>query len=199
MSGLFVGDKSRFAIESYIAQPFERLSQRALGYFLVHVGGQVYGVRSPQATLLACSFDAVNRRLAHRGTHVASFGMEESAKNMVNCVHAALYEDEPAEGQFWGMSQESLGDELAAHEIILAPDGDAAFDDGSHVLQFDQGERVRLVAFKNSSDAASGTDSLADVTMDAAEFYQILEDWRDRFELAWRSALNEQEEKQRTI
>lgn len=87
------------------------------------------------------------------------------------------------------MSAEGLSDELAAHEIILAPDGDAAFDDGSQILHFDQGERVRLVAFKNSSDVAAGTDALVDVKMGAAEFYQILESWRDQFELTWHRAL----------
>lgn len=189
MSSLLIGDKSRFAIESYIAQPFERLSQRALGYFIVYVGGQVYGIQAPEATLLACSFDAVNRRLARRGTHIASFDTDASMEKLVDSVHKALYEDCSPELQFWGMSAEGLSDELNAHEIILAPDGDAAFDDGSQILQFDQGERVRLVAFKNSSDVVTGTDALVDVKMDAAEFYQILESWRDQFELTWHRAL----------
>ena len=32
--------------------------------------------------------------------------------------------------------------------LVSAPDGDEAFDDGSYVLQFDVGDRVRLIAFK---------------------------------------------------
>jgi hypothetical protein len=189
MSIILIGDKSRFAIESCITQSFERLSQRALGYFVVYVGGEIYGVQAPDATLLACSFDAVNRRLARRGTHITSFDKNESLDKLVQSVHAALYEDCSPAMQFWGMSAEELSDELRAYEIILAPDGDAAFDDGSHVLQFDQGEFVRLVAFKNSSDFSSSTYSLVDVKMDTSEFYQVLENWRDKFELAWRKSL----------
>lgn len=189
MSILLVGDKSRFAIESYLAQPFERLSQRALGYFIVHICGRVYGVQSPEATLLACSFDAVTRRLTRRGTHIAPFATGESAQELVHAVQTALYEDTRPDVRFWGMSAEGLSDELTAQEIVLAPDGDAAFDDGSHILQFDQGDQVRLVAFQNSSDAAWNGDSLTDLTMDAAEFYRVLESWLHQFELAWHIAL----------
>lgn len=189
MNSIIVGDKSRFAIESYVTEYFERLSQRALGYFVIYIGGKVYGNRSAGATLLACSFDAVNRRLARRGTHIVSFGMEESVEKLVYCVHAALYEDCSPQMRFWNLSPEHFYDEIIAHEIILAPDGDAAFDDGSHILQFDQGNFVRLVAFKNSSDVTSGTDCLVDVKMNATEFYQVLENWHKQFELAWRKNL----------
>lgn len=190
MSRLFVGDPAKFAIESYIGQAFERLSQRALGYFVIHVAGQVYGVRAPDATLLACSFDAVSRRLDRRGSHAAGFGIGMAAEELARSVHAVLYEDGVPERGYLGLSAEELSRELVANDIQLAPDGDAAFDDGSNILQFDLGEQVRLIAFKNSDNAALGVESLAEITMDAVEFYQVLESWLDQFEATWRAALD---------
>lgn len=191
MHAFLVGDKSRFAIETYIARPYECLGQLALGYFILYVGGQTYGVQSADATMLACSFDAVSRRLSRRGMHIAVFGSETSLEKLVQSVHDALYEDISAETQFWDMSIEEFINQLITHEIILAPDGDAAFDDGSQVLQFDMGDDVRLVAFKNSADSTTGTNMLVDVKMDGEEFYKILKDWRDKFNLMRHRALSE--------
>jgi hypothetical protein len=58
---MIVGDPSVFAIESEITRAYERLSFRALGYFVIYVCGRSYGVRAPDATMLACSFDAVEK------------------------------------------------------------------------------------------------------------------------------------------
>ena len=69
MKDIVVGNRSVFAIESCITTIYEGLSQRALGFFVIYIDGVCYGVRSPDATLLACSFDAVQRRILRRGTH----------------------------------------------------------------------------------------------------------------------------------
>jgi hypothetical protein len=89
------------------------------------------------------------------------------------------------------MSAACLNDELVNHEIILAPDGDAAFDDGSHVLQFDQeGDQVRLIAFRNDWNSVVTVSAIADVKISADEFYGILDCWQKQFEVAWRAALD---------
>ena len=76
---MLVGDPSKFAIESSISIAYEELGARALGFFVIHIGGRRYGVHEPDASWLACSFDEVERRLAERGTHTAPFSSEPDA------------------------------------------------------------------------------------------------------------------------
>src|ERR1700677_668580 len=64
---MMFGHPSIFAIESAVTEAYEQLSLRALGFFVIYVGGHSYGLRSPGSTMLACSFDAVRRRIADRG------------------------------------------------------------------------------------------------------------------------------------
>ena len=52
---MMFGIQEIFGIESGVAQAYERLSFRALGFFVLHVGGMRYGVFEPDATLLANS------------------------------------------------------------------------------------------------------------------------------------------------
>lgn len=188
---MVVGDPSVLAIESSITQPYERLGQRALGFFVIHVGGKSYGVRSPEATLLACSFDAVRRRIAQQGKHCVLFGSEPDVAKVVDAVRAAMYDEDRQGESFFGMSADALRDALASHEIVWAPDGDAAFDDGGHVLQFDQGDKVRLIAFKNTSHQDDVGSTLAEAWMNADEFYGLLDKWQSRFEAEWAAALKQ--------
>ena len=188
---MVVGDPSVFAIESSITQPYERLGQRALGFFVIHVGGKSYGVRAPEATLLACSFDAVRRRIAQRGKHCVLFGSEPDVEKVVDAVRVAMYDEDHQGESLFGMSPDVLRNALASHEIVWAPDGDAAFDDGGHVLQFDQGDKVRLIAFKNTSLQDGVASTLAEAWMNADEFYGLLDEWQGRFEVEWAAALKQ--------
>ena len=75
---MIVGKPSIFAIESCIKTPYSRLGFRALGYFLIHIQGHRYGVQQPDATMLACSFDEVERRIKNRGMHTAPLFVQRS-------------------------------------------------------------------------------------------------------------------------
>jgi len=68
---MIAGNPSRFAVESGITEAYERLSFLALGFFNVHIEGRRYGVHATDATLLACSFDEIEERIAERGIHTA--------------------------------------------------------------------------------------------------------------------------------
>lgn len=186
MIHVFAGDPATFAIDCRIALAVERIGARALGSFRVHVGGTAYGVDAPDATLLAASFDAVSRRLARYGAHIAPFAAGLSAQTLASAVHLAVYVDSDDPSPF-GVAATEIRAALR-QEVLLAPDGDAAFDDGSTVLHIDMGEAVRVVAFTNIAAVASGIDRVAEVRMSAAAFYAVLEDWRDAFETAWRNA-----------
>lgn len=75
---------------------------------------------------------------------------------------------------------------------MWAPDGDAAFDDGSYILQFDFEDRVRLIAFKSDQGYSYDPATLSEVWMPAEAFYQILQQWRDSFEDEWVRSVSSQ-------
>ena len=66
------------------------------------------------------------------------------------------------------------------------PDGDEAFDDGSYVLQFDLGDRVRLIAFKRPESLVDPA-SVREVWLSSDTFYNALREWRDTFLAEWES------------
>jgi hypothetical protein len=183
------GNVAQFAIESGIAVPYDKLSQRALGFFVLYVSGNQYGNRSPDATMLACSFDAVSRRLASRGKHTAPFGSEADPIRIAVALCAAVYREDRQRDLFLGLTANAFRDALAQGEVLWAPDGDAAFDDGSHVLQFDEGAQVRLIAFKNSDSQDKLQQSVVEVRLASDRFYELLGEWQHGFEHSRKEAL----------
>jgi hypothetical protein len=183
---VIVGNPGVFAIESKIARAYERLSFRALGYFVIHLGGQVYGVQSPDATMLACSFDSVEKRIADRGRHTAPFASESNAGRIADAIRSALYGDHEASELLLDVPLAQLSELTYSNNIVWAPDGDEAFDDGSCVLQFDVNNDVRLVAFKSIGESIfHDPKSLIDVWLPAEDFYGLLGRWRDLFYAEW--------------
>lgn len=119
-------------------------SQKALGFFLIHVAGKSYGVRAPDASLLACSFDEVVRRVGFRGKHTAPFSDAE-ALAVARSFREAIYDVTAPTATSVGMSYLEFEEIVRSNHIVWAPDGDEAFDDGSYVLQFDTRDGVRLI------------------------------------------------------
>ena len=182
---MIIGNPSIFAIESSIAQAYERLSSRALGFFVVYVGGRCYGTRSPDASMLACSYDEVERRIARRGSHTVSLASEEAGK-IADALRNAFYAEKQPESYF-GIPLSAFREMIQSGRIVWAPDGDEDFDDGSYVLQFDLPERVRLIAFKCSQGHVHDAATLSDVWLAADDFYSALRRWHDAFEAEWTS------------
>jgi hypothetical protein len=183
---MIVGDPLIFAIESSISQAYDRLSLRALGFFVIHVGGRRFGVHKPDATLLACSFDQVHKRLASRGEHTAPFATEPDAGKIADAFRQAIFSDESADivlgvplPEFRALFHSKTADRM------WAPDGDEAFDDGSYVLQFDFKDRVRLIAFQSDEGYGYESGTLRDVWIAADDFYDTLQRWHDAFEEEW--------------
>lgn len=188
---VIIGDPSVIAIESKITQAYGRISFRALGLFVLHVGGHRYGVYEPDATMLACSFEAVERRITNRGSHSVAFADEADAAKIADAVHNAVYAEVPYECCF-GMPSGELVKSIHSNHIIWAPDGDEAFDDSSHVLQFDIQDRVRVIAFKYGDEGILIPTTLRDVWLAADAFYDILQQWHDAFASQWASAPKEE-------
>jgi hypothetical protein len=177
---MIVGDPSRFAIESEISCAFEPLSHRALGYFVIHVGGRQYGVRSSDATMMACSIDEVSERMTHRGNHIAPFAKDLDAGRIADAIYSAIYAKNPSDAYFQ-LPLNEFHDLIYTNKLIWAPDGDEAFDDGSYVLQFDDNDRVRLIAF-SLNDVGIDPTTLRDEWLAANDFYRTLERWHSGIE-----------------
>jgi hypothetical protein len=185
---MIVGDPAHFAIESGITQAYARVSFLALGYFCIHVAGKRYGVFAPDASMLGCSFGEVEKRLVNRGSHLVPFASESDGELIAEAVYRARYAMDQEGAAFFGMSCEDFENTVLMRDIMWAPDGDEAFDDGSYVLQFDVGDRVRLIAFKSAEGYRVAPGSLADHWINADNYYDVLREWRDGF-LAERQGL----------
>jgi hypothetical protein len=183
---MVIGNPSVFAIESEIAQAYQRLSQRALGFFVVHVGGRRFGICESHATMLGCSFDAVQRRIARRGTHTAAFATEPDAGKIADAFRNAVYAEDRDEDYF-GIPRAEFRKlfNQGSSDLMWAPDGDEAFDDGSYVLQFDVEDRVRLIAFKSCDGYIHDPVALSDVWLPADDFYRVLQRWQEAFDSEW--------------
>jgi hypothetical protein len=181
---MIVGNPSVFAIESGITRAYEHVSFRGLGFFAIHAGGRSYGRRTPESTMLACSYDEVEKRITRR--HATSFGAESDGGKIADAFRTALYSDTPQENYF-GLPVSAFSDMINAKHIMWAPDGDEAFDDGSYVLHFDVEDRVRLIAFQCGQGYPHDPGTIRDVWLPADDFYRTLQHWHDVFGAEWES------------
>lgn len=185
---ILVGNPELFAIESRITDAYESRAFLALGCFILHVGGKRYGVDRPDASLLACSFDEVTRRIANRGKHFASFMHHKCAGDIADAVFGTMYGSRRPDHLRLGLSESEIRNVVQSNRILWAPDGDQAFDDGSYVLQLDDGNNVRLIGFRVGEDERHLRETLSDVLIPEASFYGLLQEWRDDFESSWLAA-----------
>ena len=183
---MIIGNPAVFALESRITEAYERLSFLALGFFVIHIAGHRYGIYSPESTMLACSFDKVKRRITDRGTHVAPFAGEEDAGKIADAIQKTVFAEQPSQNYF-GLTAAELCDLIYANHLIWAPDGDQAFDDGSYVLHFDIGQRIRLIGFKSKENYVHDPTTLSDAWLAAEDFYRVLKEWDNAFEAEWLS------------
>jgi len=178
---MLIGDPDIFAIESFVNKVYPNSSFLALGFFSIHVAGNVYGVRLPDASMLSCSFNAVRRRIERRGCHLLPCNSDLDALLIVEAVHNLIYSENP-KSYVLGLPRENLIESLYGKEVLWAPDGDEAFDDGGHVLHIDYGDKVRIIAFLNNEKIESIKESVAEICLSSNEFYEILGRWRNFFE-----------------
>lgn len=184
---MIYGDPRVFAVESEVLKYYRDKSPKCLGFFLIHIDGLEYGIRELDATMLGNSYCEVARRLAQRGAHLDVFP-NRSAMELALAINHFLYEREEA-STYCGVDEDRFHHWIHNKEIVWAPDGDEGFDDGSHVLQFDQESSVRLIGFKRVGGAVE-THSVRDVVIDQAEFYGTLSDWLNAFKSNWELAMS---------
>lgn len=181
---MIIGNTAEFAIESRITRAYERLSLRALGFFVIYVRGNCYGRRSSESSMLACSYDEIERRITGRGKHSLAFAAKAPAGKIANAFRNALYADDP-QASYFGIHVLQFSASIRSNHIMWAPDGDQAFDDGSFVLHFDVHDQVRLIAFKSTTGYEYDPGTLSEVWLPADRFYRILQEWHDTFQIEW--------------
>jgi hypothetical protein len=184
------GDFSEFCIEWAMSKPFDENSFLALGYFNISINRTRYGVKAPDATLLANTYDEIKKRLCDRGSHVSTFS-DKNAGEIALAVASSRYRLPVRSNTFFGMDAKSFLAEIFKKRLLWAPDGNEAFDDGSHILQFDVDTKVRLIGFKNEPSETQILNSVTDVTLDGEVYYTLLADWISDFDSTRNSMLAE--------
>ncbi len=183
---MIIGDPALLALESDVLEAYSRKSLRALGRFRIHVSGVAYGRDNPDATMLANSLDGVRERISARGSHVAPFVEGADAGQIADAVRYSIYSTSVDQQRFFDLTRSEFVAAVHASRIIWAPDGDEAFDDTSMVLQMDECDgRVRVIAFKSTSDSRHQPGTLREVRMRGGEYYDLLERWSAAFENQW--------------
>jgi hypothetical protein len=105
---MFFGNSNIFAIESEVMTVYPEVDQRALGYFVIYINGNCYGVKKLDASLLACSLDMVRERLLNRGNHVSWITSCHDTNMIADAVYGALYSIERENDFFFGVSRTYL-------------------------------------------------------------------------------------------
>jgi hypothetical protein len=191
---MIVGNPNLFAIESEIVVAFERRLFLAYGSFVVHIGGRLYGDKDPKETpLLSNALREVEFHLAERGCHRAPFASEPDAGRIANafqdCHRNPIWASDEEKEWFCGFTQAEFLDLTRTHHCEWGDFDHIILSDVSVILQFDVGDRVRLIAFRAiEEDWHHDPATLANVWLDADEFYHILREWRDAFEAEWAAA-----------
>lgn len=181
---MITGNPQFFAIESDICQVYSSLGLMGLGFFVLHLQGNVYGVRERDATALACSYDSVGDILDNRGLHEVKLLQDADAHAIAEAFRMVHYFPDQEDCLFFGMKGGEFSDLINEKQVVWAPDGDEAFDDSSYVLQFDVGNRVRLIAFKAAMEhPVYNRSTLREVWLPADEYYDMLGQWRQQFEV----------------
>lgn len=188
---MLIGSPKYFAIESEITKVYSKPSLRALGFFVVHIEGRMYGVRQPDATLLANSFDSVGQRIEQRGQHKVPSASTASAQSIVEAFNTARHHEFAQDVSFLGVPLSQFEKEIYARDIMWAPDGDEAFDDGSYILQFDENDRVRLIAFVNQETVVDTVSTTSELWLAADKYYEVLSHWKSAFEAEWNGRISE--------
>lgn len=181
------GNRSIFGIESGVFEFIENPNQLGIGYFIIQMDGKEFGVKKERATILGNSYWEIKARLARKGRHTISFGEVASAA-AISCSIANIIYNRHFKSEILNAEEiDELVRKLYENDLVWAPDGDSAFDDGSHIIQIDCENYVRLICFNNDETEDATLNSIVDLKISSLEYYGILADWRAQFSQNWTS------------
>ncbi|MBB3743092.1 hypothetical protein FHX10_002585 [Rhizobium sp. BK591] len=176
---MIFGNKEHFAIESGVSKFLKSKNQMAIGFFNIYINSFQYGVRKEDASILGSSYYEVKNRIKDTGKH--GFSKLLSAAEIIHIFQYESYGIGSRVDDLIAHQDGKLLQEIIDNKIVWAPDGDAAFDDGGHVFQIDEGKMVRIIGFINDIPAKNTSE----IRIEAVKFYKILQDWSDFFYKDW--------------
>ncbi len=186
---MIYGAVETFALESGVSAFLPELGQMAIGFFNIHINGRRHGVYDMEASLLASSYFRVTERLQEKGEHVLPSNMGKSSLDFVRSFRYLHYGINTIGADSEILNNGCDVDRVFDNNLMWAPDGDEAFDDGSHVFQIDEKDNmVRLIAFNNSLDEAEFVDSITELYIESRRYYGVLEDWSTAFRTLWENS-----------
>ncbi|MBB4100454.1 hypothetical protein GGR46_004026 [Sphingomonas kyeonggiensis] len=187
---ILVGNPEMLAIESCVDEFVAQKSQMGIGYFLIHVGGRQYGVKKPRACVMGNSYNEIVSRISQDGKHILNSSSKIDSKELSIYILNSIYNRGFEGGVIPSQWSKEIDDNLYANALIWAPDGDSAFDDGSHVVQVDDGQFARITAFINAETQDEFENSISDVILRRETFYETLGAWAREFDGQWKVFLN---------
>lgn len=173
---------SKFVIGFEISKVFPEPSLVALGCMSITINGVQYGVADKDASFLACSRDAIEQRIEEAGSFLAPEIDEMDAAELAKCVLIGRYADSESIESLRYNRSKNIYQYVCENQILWIPDGDSAFDDGSHILHMDaHNGKVRLVGWKKDGEISIREDTLQDLWLESSIFYGELSNWLKRF------------------
>jgi|GEM_PF-2694183 hypothetical protein len=162
-----IGDKNRFAFEIKVDELYYD-NFIASGRFLVYANGTPYGLNEPYATYFMCVDSQINE-FCNQKTN-ADLHLEKYSKDEIATSYYCQY--------FSDCDLSNFDDNLLKKTKQLAEwSPESAFDDGTHLIHFDNENNTRIIIFKSCSiDNACMVQpgSVEEVTISREEFLSIL-------------------------
>lgn len=136
---MIFGNKKSFAIEIKVNNLFYD-KYIGEGYFLVYINNKRYGLKKKYATMFLCISDEL--KYYYKNTVNQNLGLEKLSKEKIS---EAFY--------FQNFTENPVGDlyEGLLYKIknLMEWKPEAAFDDGSHLIHFDEENQTRIIGFKS--------------------------------------------------
>jgi hypothetical protein len=184
---MIFGQVEAFAIECVISEAYSSVSIKANGIFVIYLDGFRFGIRETNATALGGIIGRLLDRVSMRGKHHAPFAEKADAEKIALALLEVFYSDhyskQDSKKLLLNTPYSKLEKICLNSDLRWAPGGEEAFDDGSHVLQFDIGDKVRLVGFIHQPGFVPS--DLRDVWLPAELFYGTLVQCYHWFEREW--------------
>lgn len=164
---MLFGDKSKFAIEISINKI---LGDKYVGEgcFSVFINFQEYGLKKKYATTFLCIADQLIDFYKNKKNSNLSLG-KEPKELIANSYYIHYFTDNIINEENPELSSK------IKNLIEWAPE--SAFDDGSHLIHFDDGEQTRIIGFKSckkQSNFCVKEKSIMEIIIPRTEFKEIL-------------------------
>jgi hypothetical protein len=176
-----IGDRNQFAFDIRVCRLTPNLYYKGIGYFLIYVNGVRYGLSHCEAETLVSPYEAMKKRLQFRGGHVAEFSQYPDPKEIALAVWEPGYGEVQKE-TYAGLPIDRVVEMVHSGHIDWFPCGGSGFDDGSDIIQFDIGDKVRIIGYR-VLDIYGTLADITDIQMPADEFYSLLQQAIDNIDL----------------